>query len=415
MAQPSKPPAPIGQIEVAAFMTMMAIMAYLGRDNPDFVYPQILWSFIPLLLLNLLNFSFLAKRLNMVSRMEFLTGANLFCMTVIIRYSGREASYFWVLFLVPVFSAALFLDRRGLFGCLGLVGVFLANLYRDYLLDLNWPMILEMVVKLAALLAAAVITRRVSLSEQEARRTLDKERAETIRDRLEARDKLQHLDRLATMGTLAASITHELNGPLTTITMASELEPSTPEDAAKSRQLIQSSSRRCVQIVKDMLAFSRQQEAEKKPADLNALVAKCVMLKKFDWVDSDLEVAEDYDAALKPLSVSGPQLQQVIFNLLTNAEQALRAAERHPGRIRVSTKGANGRVSIAVEDNGPGIPKDTLKKIGEPFFTTKPQGQGTGLGVSISRKIVEGHGGKLLIESEPGKSTTFTVDLPRES
>jgi signal transduction histidine kinase len=180
-------------------------------------------------------------------------------------------------------------------------------------------------------------------------------------------------------------------------------------------KLIQNSAQRCVQIVKDMLALARQQEAERRPANLNALVAKCVALKQFDWVGSDVDVEESYDLALAPVTISDPQIQQVVFNLLTNAEQAIRASEIGKGRIKVSTASANGLARITVEDNGPGIPKETLQKIGEPFFTTKPAGIGTGLGVSISKRIVEAHGGKLLIESDPGRRTVFTIELPKES
>ncbi len=149
------------------------------------------------------------------------------------------------------------------------------------------------------------------------------------------------------------------------------------------------------------------------PADLNALVRECVDLKKYEWLNSGVVVEESYAPDLPPVLLKGPQFQQVVFNLLTNAEQALRLGGVKEAVVRVLTARGDGAVLVTVADNGPGVPPELKDKIWEAFFTTKPGKEGTGLGLSICRRIVTEIGGS--IELDPpvrGRGASFTVSFP---
>lgn len=255
----------------------------------------------------------------------------------------------------------------------------------------------------------AWIRRRL---EDAARVILRRELERGQKERTQMREKLQHIDRLATLGTLSAGIAHELNGPLASILGFAEagLEENPEPEQAHILQQVEKNAKRCRDIIQNTLSFARSRGAAREPADLNALVRQCVDLKRHDWHGGGVTIEEAYAAGLPPAPMSGPEIQQIVFNLLTNAEQSIRASGA-AGVIRVSTSVEDGRVVAAVQDDGPGISGEAMPRIWEPFFTTKPAGQGTGLGLSISKRIAESHRGRLRVDSKAGR-TVFSLELP---
>lgn len=409
-----KPEGPrIGLPENAAFAIMMALAAYLGRENPLFTYPGILWAFLAFFVFNYLNFSLLPERLSEERRAALGAGLNIAAIAAIVALSGGRGSNFWVMYLLPIFSAAMTLDKRGVGIVLGAVLLAVSASYLGSMRSLLWLEIVEMLIKSLALTAAAAVTSRFAFSERRTRLQLAEELSRTARERSETRERMQHLDRLATMGTLIASITHELRGPLAAILGAVEVgaeSASEDESVAQVLSIVQRSAKRCQKTITDMLDFSRKDAVKREPADLNLLLKRCLELKRFDWIGGDIEVVESLAADLPKAVVSESELQQVVFNLLNNAEQAIRAQSVPRGRIEVRSERRVGGVRLSVVDDGPGIPPAAAKRVWEAFFTTKPAGQGTGLGLSISRSIVESHGGKLDFETAPGR-TAFSIDL----
>lgn len=400
--------------EGIAFALVMALAAYLGRADENFVYPQVFWSFFAFLVFGLVSISFLSKRLERRRWSVLYTAGNAFLISVIVLYSGGDQSYFWVMYLLPIFSAALSFERRGVLAVTASVCAVLAAFYAPALRDLAWSEIFEMVVKVSTLIAAASVTARAAQGERRARGLLDEERESAARERLALQEKLQHMDRLSTLGTLTASITHELNGPIAVILGYAEVVDTGMVDASKMGfcvERIKTSALRCKRVIEDMLAYSRGQKSEKKPADVNALVHKCVDLRRYEWLSTGVEVAESFDPLLPKVALSSSEFQQVVFNLLSNAVQAIRSKSEPKGRIRVRTEARGRSVRIVIEDDGPGIPPEILPKIWEPFFTTKPPGEGTGLGLSICRRIVEDHQGMLSVDSEMGRRTAFTIEF----
>jgi signal transduction histidine kinase len=404
-----------GPIDGVVFALIMVVAAFLGRENPRFVYPEVLYCFLGLLALNLANFSALPRLMAQPRRSAVVVASNIILLTLVLRYSGGPESYFWVLYLLPVFNGCLAFGRRGVLATVAAALLPLLVFYAETLPRLGWGGAIELLVKATIITASAIVVLRVADREREARARLEEERRRSEVERVQAREKLQRMDRLATLGTLIAGVAHELKSPLAAIQGFAELthdEEFPPAETQRMFRRIEERAQRCEQIIQDMLAFSRQKTGARKLCDVNALIRECLALKEHDWVLEMIHVEQDQAADLPRTLLSGAEFQQVIFNLLTNAHQAIRAAGRTDGRIRLSTRLEAAEIVVNVEDNGPGIPGEIAGRIWEPFFTTKPEDEGTGLGLAICRRIVESHGGTLTLQSGRGEGAAFIIRLP---
>jgi two-component system NtrC family sensor kinase len=224
------------------------------------------------------------------------------------------------------------------------------------------------------------------------------------------RDQLIQAEKLASIGTLASGIAHEINNPLYTITGLSELllEERRPEVIREYVEDITKSARRIADIVKDLNAFSRRaHRQEQGDVNLNHTLDEAVKMARRAAVDDKVTVVTQY-GDVPPARGNADELLQVFVNLVTNAVQAMDGK----GTLTLSTSSANGFVFTTIKDTGPGIPRKHLKQIFDPFFTTKEQGKGTGLGLHIVHDIVLQHGGRVMVDSTPGQGATFTIKLP---
>ncbi|MGZ3417494.1 MAG: hybrid sensor histidine kinase/response regulator [Polyangiales bacterium] len=241
----------------------------------------------------------------------------------------------------------------------------------------------------------------------------------TERAALEA--QLARADRLAALGTLSAGVAHEINNPLTFLTLGiAALEPILQEaqldDArrARARALfdeIRRGAERVAAIVRDLRAFARFEDEERGPVDLGKVLASAERIAAHE-VRAHGKFLVDVPELPSVLGSSG-KLEQVFVNLLVNAAQALpETGGTVELRARVAKLGGGEKAVVEVRDDGPGIPPELLGRVFDPFFTTKPPGVGTGLGLSISHAIVTRIGGEITIDSAPGKGTTVRVSLP---
>jgi PAS domain S-box-containing protein len=229
------------------------------------------------------------------------------------------------------------------------------------------------------------------------------------------KDQLYHADKLASIGLLVSGVAHEINNPLTGTIAYTELLAMkvTDEETRAELKKILDSAERCKKIVENLMTFSRQRTPSKSLETINDIIDRAIVLRSYWLRTNSIEVIRDFDPATT-VFVDAQQIQQVVLNLLLNAEQAIIDAKQAHGKIVFRTRSdkQRRRVIVTVIDNGPGIPQQIAAKIFDPFYSTKPIGEGTGLGLSISHGIITEHGGIIGFENCAGGGSAFTFELP---
>jgi two-component system NtrC family sensor kinase len=273
----------------------------------------------------------------------------------------------------------------------------------------------------------------------------------TLRSLRATQRQLIMAEKMASLGELTAGIAHEIQNPLNFVNNFSEvsaelvvemkqelavgswkLAGEIAEDIRQNLDKIQHHGKRADAIVKGMLQHSRSSTGQKEPTDINALADEYLRLAYHGLRAKDKDfnavMKTDFDESLGKINIIPQDIGRAILNLITNAFYAvnekkkqmdsdLSALSNLTGQkdfeptVSVSTKKLEGKVEIKVADNGNGIPESIKEKIFQPFFTTKPTGEGTGLGLSLSYDIVKSHGGELKVESKIGEGTEFSVNL----
>jgi C4-dicarboxylate-specific signal transduction histidine kinase len=254
----------------------------------------------------------------------------------------------------------------------------------------------------------------------------DRKRSEAALERAEqalrkAQADLAHVSRVTTMGELVASIAHEVNQPLGAIVTHGHacvrlLSREVP-DLDKSREVIGrmiNDGMRASEVIKRIRDLSHKAPAEKTPLNINETVQEVIALVSSDVLRSKVELRAELAANLPPVTGDRIELQQVVLNLILNARDAMSEVRTHPRELLITTlKSKSGDVMVAVRDSGKGLDPKDAEKIFDPFFTTKPEGMG--LGLSISRRIIEDHGGTLWAKPNDGKGATIQFTLPPSS
>ncbi len=301
-----------------------------------------------------------------------------------------------------------------------------------------------------------------TIQELELKRKAVEETNDALQKSLEdlkaAQAQLIQSEKLASLGELTAGIAHEIQNPLNFVNNFAEMSVELAEelkeeigkleieakdkafidelmdDLTSNQQKINHHGKRASNIVKGMLEHSRASSGVKEPTDLNALADEYLRLAYHGLRAKDssfnVKMETDFDPAVGMVDVIPQDIGRVFLNIINNAfyatqqrlvGAALTAAQRtegdHEGRpyeptVYISSKKENGQVVFKIKDNGPGIPEDVKDKIFQPFFTTKPTGQGTGLGLSLTYDIVKAHGGKLHFDTQADMGTTFFIELP---
>jgi signal transduction histidine kinase len=267
---------------------------------------------------------------------------------------------------------------------------------------------------LASVVSSADQYQRLQDSIRQLRAAQDelKSRIEAQRS---AESRLIQAAKLAAVGEMAAGVAHELNNPLTTVTGFAELTlEDLPADSAlrPDLELVLREARRARDVVRRLLDFARQTESTRARTDLNEVLADVIELTSHLMKTSGVLFSPDLTRELPWVSIDRNQMKQVFLNLFHNALQAM----PNGGKLRLQTREAirDGRVWViaSVRDSGEGILPEHKERLFEPFFTTKSNQGGTGLGLSVTYGIVTDHGGRIEVESQPGRGSTFTVWLP---
>jgi signal transduction histidine kinase len=229
----------------------------------------------------------------------------------------------------------------------------------------------------------------------------------------EAEAQLVQSEKMAAFGLLGAGLAHEVKNPLAGILGCAQISLRKTDPGSPIRthlELIEKETKRCRTIIDNLLKFARQEKTAFEATEPNVPVENAIAIVRHQLGLQKVKVDADLAQDLPRINGNGNQLQQVLMNLMINAQQAMGGAG---GEIHVITRRAGpSEVEIRVRDNGPGMTPEIRKRVFEPFFTTKPGGKGTGLGLSVSFGIIEDHAGEISVESEPGMGTTFIIRLP---
>ncbi len=234
-----------------------------------------------------------------------------------------------------------------------------------------------------------------------------------------AQDQLINAEKLASLGRMAAGVAHEINNPLTgIITFAHLMLKRTPpekKDDIEDLAVIIQQAERCSKIIKGLLGFSRKAVAEKRSVSINELIENTLTMVKNQTKFYNIIFDIRLDRSLPEIVVDPNQIQQVFLNLLLNAADALEEKGTITIASRVIVERNSRLIELEFTDTGPGIPEEILGKIFEPFYTTKPTGKGTGLGLAVSYGIIRKHGGQIFVKTAPGKGASFFIRLPMSS
>ncbi|GIU73750.1 MAG: hypothetical protein KatS3mg004_0837 [Bryobacteraceae bacterium] len=335
---------------------------------------------------------------------------------LLIGVTGGIASSYYLILLLPVLTAATTLGAVGTavftaLACLAYLafipvaynlGYILEGLYlRDLTLRV---LFLPVVAWLTYTLAEA--NRRAARRAEAAAREL----AEANRRLLEAEASARRSERLAALGQLTAGLAHELRNPLGTMKASAEmLVERTGGDSPIVKELaeyISSEVDRTNSLITRFLEFARPTELRRAPADVHAVIDSAIDHLERQTPGAAARIHRNFDPAVPVIEADAELLERVFFNLLRNALEA----SPTESVVTVKTRRAGAGVEIAVIDRGPGIAPENREQIFNPFFTTKPGG--VGLGLAVSAKIVDDHGGTITVDSEPGQGATFLVMLP---
>ncbi len=220
------------------------------------------------------------------------------------------------------------------------------------------------------------------------------------------------IDRLSSLGRMAAGVAHEINNPLTGILLYSsnlfkKADHGTP--FKEGLEIIMQETQRCKATIQGLLDFSREKKPEKVDASVNTVIERALALMDNEFLIKRIQIQKNLDPEMVNFHLDDNQIEQVVINMLLNASHAV---EEEKGIINIQSQvdHKTNQIRIKIEDNGCGIPQDQVKKIFEPFYTTRADG--TGLGLAVSYGIIKNHQGTIEILSEPGAGTQITIALP---
>jgi two-component system NtrC family sensor kinase len=276
----------------------------------------------------------------------------------------------------------------------------------------NFAILVSVVVSLIAAVVGYLVSRHLA-----------QRLAQAHHDRAIMTHQVIETGRLASIGELAAGIAHEINNPVAIMVqeagwiddLLGEGDPCSGENLAEIARAvgqIRTQGDRCKEITYKLLSFARKTDPTVKEVRLNEVVDEVIGLTSQKTRYANVHIETELGPDLPVINASASEIQQVLLNLVNNAIDAI---ERPGGTVTVSTRTLGEEVLLEVRDTGKGIPEANLERIFDPFFTTKPVGQGTGLGLSICYGIIEKMGGRITVESEIDKGTTFSVFFPKEA
>jgi signal transduction histidine kinase len=321
------------------------------------------------------------------------------------------------LFLIPVIYAALTFRMRGALGAslIFLCVVLPRTFYSPYTDPLIRSLLFVLFTAFLGILTARLIDRVEREEKAHAELNIAHQELSTYVQQLkESQEQLIQAEKLTSLGQLAASIAHEINNPLAGVLVYTQLlSKKVTGDAFKKEEAlgylskIEAEVGRCSRIIRNLLDFARQTEPMLRLLDINQVIEQVLAMVGHQAQLQNVEVVKEFNPSLPKVMADFDQLQQIFTNLTLNAIQAMPEG----GRLTLRSSAVDGEVRVDVQDTGYGISKENMGKLFTPFFTTKAKGKGVGLGLSVVHGIIERHKGRIKVQSEVGKGTTFSVYL----
>lgn len=347
--------------------------------------------------------------------------AGIFAVFTFIYYGVLKSHHdiYVIIFFYPMISAAIVYRMRGVVvSGIAFLGIILpqALLFSHDLLSLLRTLIFALFAFLISALGATLlnyIEHQIEAYKEIV--SLNEELNKYIERLQKTQQQLIHAARLSSIGELSAGVAHELNNPLAGVLVYTKLiKDKLAKDSYNKEQLMSSLSKiesaieYCSGIIRGLLDFARQSPLLLGPVTVGRAIDKAMSLVELQAKIKRIEIKREDAPALPLVKADFNQMVQVLINLVVNGIDAMREG----GQVTISTSGENGWVRISVSDTGCGITPENMDKLFTPFFTTKEEVKGVGLGLAISYGIVERHGGRIDVQSEVGKGSTFTVILP---
>ncbi|OGR81147.1 MAG: hypothetical protein A2X32_08440 [Elusimicrobia bacterium GWC2_64_44] len=393
------------------FLTFMLGIAFLMRGNPLIVYPDILYLFLMLAGANLL-FNSLAPRLRGGEAwvVELALLLNMLLATDIIKASGGGASYFWVLYLLPVFTAALAVKLFDVVS--SLLFCCLAVVYFSKPLQ-GWDLAegFSVAVKLAIFIFSAAILYRTALSRLKSEQVLAAKNAEAERLLAELEEKRDCMVAGASaneVGTLISGVLHDLGSPLSVLMIGIELlsEGAACDKAAVGR--MERAARHAMAMVDNAMAIVRGREYVFEKASFPEAARGAMQLADFLARKKSVRISSEISGDIPPALISRVHIQRVLTNLLNNAV----SYSPEGGAVSLRAGYERGRITGRVEDSGPGFTEDVLHGGVKAFGSTRKGEGGTGLGLYVAKEILRRHGGGLLLSNAPGGGGRVNFEIP---
>jgi len=393
------------------FSVFMIALAYFYRNNSQIVYPRILYFFLLLLVSNF-AFSWLLRRRNAVNLwlLDLILLANFWTITGVLYYSGRGDSYFWVLYLLPVFAASLMANFKDAAGM-----VFLCALS---ITVLSWPLgggdlarLLSLAVKVGVLVFSAGVVYGSAQSRKRAEAGLASKRKEVDRLAREILFKDGEIVRTASageVGTLVSGIMHDLGNAVSVILLSAEIASTDETPDRKDLLRILKAAKFAKGVIANAFSIVRGQEYVFEEISLKETAESAALLTEYAARKKSATVELDIPGDLPPLRASRVHIERLLINSISNSISFVPDG----GKVAVAARAAAGGVRVEVTDNGPGFPDAMLINGIKAFGTTRKEKGGTGLGLFVCDQIARRHGGTMTLGKAPSGGASITFFFP---
>lgn len=393
------------------FSVFMVALAYLYRENPLIAYPAVLFLFMSLLAVNFaFNRIFAEKMKVSLWLVDIMLLSNIGVIAAILSKSGGHLSFFWVLFLLPIFTAALTGSLPEVAGATALCLLTLGALSADAL-RLDTAQMFAFFIKASVFVFSAFITFRTSLAKQrlETEVAFKRFQVEKLLATVSERDsKAQSEASAAEVGRMTASLLHDIGNVITIILLTAEIMVQDEAPSPKDAKRLEQAAKMGKSIIDGALAIIKGARYQFRSAPIKEPMENAAAMFARQAKGKEVKILISAEEGLPELNLSVPHIQRVFINGITNALSFLKQG----GTITLRAALAGEEVLVSIEDDGPGFPPALLESGIKQFGTTRKENGGTGLGLFTSKEIVEKHGGKLSIRNRQPSGAVMEFTLP---